>query len=508
MDFLKIKENLNKLKKTGEDLTAYLKESINIEMVRSQLLENSSERIVYKLKELDYKVLDRKDFSKIVLLMRYLDQNDLDEYRTYFKETYNTEELQERPEKPEDVSKESISKYNEELKLWNKSIDKTKEWNRNYKFIIDSLNDTITLDLYGDITLNSADLTSVYFKFYETNVSDMEVFIQEIRNSPSESVQNIKKVTIVDISSQVPNEISSAHEVSFYFEDGEEATLFRENESVAYGVYEKFIIRNDTMKKVGGEWGLDFERKQNFSASNPFANPTSVPTHNVKSDNSISTMDIFEDDYEVSIEDCIYSEKVHEDGSMVFVIQPSEFFEEFETILTNPKLVINGITDDNNWDKREDGSYSYRKGYSKALEFLEENSQGYNEKLDDIVIQVEESIIETLTEYEMESKYIYGSSNFKPYDLYFDFQITDGDNIIVFLNPKGFASLDYVIKLSRDVYGDMSLERFSECMFSINVGERKLQYEEEDVIKAYNFLIGIGMRPRTEDLLEETLEEL
>jgi hypothetical protein len=506
MDFLKIQENLKKLKKTGEDLTEYLKESVNIKIMRDNLLENSSERIIYKLKELKYKELDRKDFSKIVLLMRYLDQHDLDEYRTYLKESFNAEDFQEKPEKPEEVSKESIYKYNEELKLWNKSIDKTKEWNRNYKFLIDSLNDTITLDLYGDTSLNSDDLYGVYFKFYETNVSDIEVFIHEIRNSPSEAVQNVKKVELIDISGHVPEQIESAHEVFFYFQEEEEAILFRENETVAYGVYEKFIIRSNMMKKVGGEWGLDSERKDNFNDSSSFSNTNASHGH-ITSPNQPSTLDIFEDDYEVDIEDCIYSEKVHEDGSMVFIIQPSDFFQEFETILNNPKLVINGITDDNNWDKRDDGSYSYRKGYAKALEFLDERTRGFDSKLDNYVIDMEKSTIETLTEDEIFKNYVNNGKGFKPYDL--EFNLVDGDgDLLVNAYPKGLDGYDQHLPLVRDVYNNIEISEIMETVFEITEDDYTFTFNQGDIEKVYNFLTGIGMRPCTEDLLDDTLEKL
>lgn len=510
MDFLKIRENLSKLKKAGEDLVSYLNEPIQVEHSRSVLLENSSERVIYKLKELKYEELSRQDFSKIVLLLRYLDQYDLDEYRAFFKDTYSVKEFNEKPEKPEDVSRESITAYNKELQDWNKKIDEIKEWNRHYKFLVDSLDDVITIELYGDTTLDVSYLSSVYFKFYETNINDIEVFIQEIRTSPSEAVQNIKRVKVDDVSASVPKEITSAHEVLFYFQNDDDADLFRKNEDVVYGVYEKFIIRNDTMKKIGGEWGLDSERKNNFQSATPFANPTSVPTHNVKKDDSISTMDIFEDSYTVDISECIYSEKFYDDGSVVFVIQPEEFFNEFETILYNPKLTITGITDDKNWDKKLDGSFHYRLGYSDALEHLEEFSAGFSDKLDDIVRQVEESVIETMTEDEIYEKYVDGTANFKPYDLEFDFETEDSDMLYVNIYPKGIPTFDQHLTLSRDVFGEFSLEQDMEAIFAIYLNDSidALEVNQTDIETAYAFLTGIGIRPCTEDLLDNTLEEL
>jgi hypothetical protein len=510
MDFLKIRENLNKLKKAGNDLMSYLQEPIQVEHSRNVLLENTSESVIYKLKELKYEELSRQEFSKIVLLLRYLDQYDLDEYRTFFQETYSVKELGETPTKPEDVTKESITAYNEELKTWNKKIDNIKEWNRHYKFLVDSLNDVITIELYGDTTLDVSYLSSVYFKFYETNINDIEVFIQEIRTSPSEAVQNIKRVKIDDISASVPNEISSAHEVLFYFQNDEDSDLFRKNEDVVYGVYEKFIIRNDTMKKVGGEWGLDSERKNNFQSTSPFANPSTIPTSKVKTDTSISTMDIFEDTYTVDISECVYSEKVYDDGNMVFVIQPKEFFEEFETILYNPKLTITGITDEKSWDKKDDGSFHCRNGYSDALEYLEENSAGFSDKLDDIVRQVEESVIETMTEDEIYDKYVDGTANFKPYDLEFGFETEDSDMLYVNIYPKGIPTFDQHLTLSRDVFGEFSLEQDMEAIFAIYLNDSidALEVNKTDIETAYAFLIGIGMRPCTEDLLEETLDEI
>jgi len=510
MDFLKIRENLNKLKKTGEDLVSYLNEPIQVEQSRSTLLENSSESIIYKLKELKYEELTRQEFSKVVLLLRYLDQYDLDEYRAFFVDSYGIKEFGEKPEKPEDISKESITAYNKELQEWNKKIDVIKEWNRHYKFLVDSLNDVITIELYGDTTLDVSYLSSVYFKFYETNLSDIEVFIQEIRTSPSEAVQNIKRVKVDDVSASVPKEISSAHEILFYFQNDEDADLFRKNEDVVYGVYEKFIIRNDTMKKIGGEWGLDSERKNNFQSATPFANPTSMPTHQTKTDTSISTMEIFEDSYTVEISECIYSEKVYDDGSMVFVIQPEDFFNEFETILYNPKLSIKGITDDKNWDKKLDGSFHYRLGYSDALEYLEENSAGFSDKLDDIVRQIEESVIETMTEDEIYEKYVDGTANFKPYDLEFDFSLDDGEMLYVAIYPKGLPSFDQHLMLSRDVFGEFSLEQDMEATFAIYLNDSMdaLEINQTDIETAYTFLTGIGIRPCTEDLLEKTLEEI
>jgi hypothetical protein len=510
MDFLKIQENLKKLKKTEKDLNEYLNDTLSIEKVRNNLLTNSSEKIVYKLKFLDYKKLENNLFSKIAFLLKELEQRDLDDYRDFLKQNYIIEVVQEKPKQPEVVSKTNISKYNEDLKIWNRSIDETKTWNRNYKFLLDTLNDIITLDLYGDTSLNNDDLSGVYFVFYETVLSEIEVFIQEMRNSPSETVQKIKKVEIVDISSHVPNEISLADEVLFYFDSIENAEAFKENSDVAYGVYEKYIIRNDTMKKIGGEWGLESEseRKQNFAVSTPFKNNPS--THSVIKDDSLSTIGIFEDNYEIGIEECIYSEKVYEDGSMVFIIQPSKFFEEYETILNNPKLIINGITDDKNWYRRDDNSYSYRNGYSRGLEFLDENSLGYDSKLDDIVIQIEKSVIENMTEDEVYEMYVEGSSNFKPYDLEFDFSLADKETLHTYLYPSGKYGFKHHLKCSKDVYDDFTLEQIMDSTFTILCESSNdiLRINPLDIEKAYNFLTSIGIKPRSVNLLEEILEKI
>lgn len=495
IDFLQIQKNLKAIKQAKSDLEEYLNyKGVGVDTARQKLLDNNSDdMIVYSIERLDYLSMSHKIYSKLVLLFRNLDQNRLSEFRTYFLENYKISIPTKQPERPEDTSKESIKNYTNDIKKWTKEVNNINTWNRSRKFILDSLNDIITIELYGDILLDVTNLPSVYFRFFNTKKNDMEVFIQEIRNSPSESVQNIKRVVIKDVSGEVPNEVESAHDVLFYFNNNEDTCLFKESESVVYGVYEKYLLRSDLMKKLGGQWGLKSEVSSNIKSATPFNNANIANIPHIMSEETIE-YDWFSDDVCVTLEECIYAEKVHEDGTTVFVITPSDFFKKYGIVLNNKSLHIEDITDNKNWYRKNDGSYAHKKGYEFGYIELDELIGDINPELHAFIQECETSELINLTEDEIYNKASDSTKTFKPIEL--EFYISKvGNELDINIHPKGLPSFDKHVALARDVYGEYMLYEDSEAQFSIWVDDRTLSSSNIDIEKAFNFLVSIGIEP-------------
>ena len=386
-----------------------------------------------------------------------------------------------------------MKEYSDDIKKWTKEVNNIDIWNRSRKFIIDSLDDIIMIELYGDTLLDISDLSSVYFRFFETVKEDMEVFIQDIRNSPSESVQSIRRVKINDVSSEVPTEIESAHDVLFYFDSDEDADLFRKAEHVVYGVYEKYILRSDLMKNLGGNWGLASEVSSNIKSATPFNNQNVANIPFIETE-EITEYDWFSNDVCVTLEECIYAEKTHEDGTSVFIITPKEFFKQYGIILNNKSLFIEDISDDNKWYRKNDGSYAHKKGYEHGIVELDNIIGDIDPELHTFIQECETSEADSLTEEDIYKKASDNTKTFKHVELEF-YIATAGNELDINIHPKGLPSFDKHVALARDVYGEFMLYEDTETQFSIWIDDNSLSSKDEDIEKAYNFLISIGIQP-------------
>lgn len=264
LDLVKFLENSKKSKKVKTDLKKCfnseiyeLKDNIKI------LFENEQNFILKEIKLLDINLISFSQIGRLQTILKFLVQENLNKYRTHIQNTYFIKDFLKSPEKPKSGSDKSmIEKYNKEIKEWQDESKKIKEFNSKLDTLTEWLESNITVDLYGDTTLNITNLPYVYFKFFNTDINEIEVFIQELKSCAVYPVKNIKRITIDDISANLPNFLKSVNEVRVYFETELEAEELNNSYDYVQGVYEKYVIKNDIMKKDGGEWGMYNKRNK------------------------------------------------------------------------------------------------------------------------------------------------------------------------------------------------------------------------------------------------------
>jgi hypothetical protein len=387
MDLSKFLENSKKIKKVKEDFKkCFNSEIYELEKNIKILYENEHNFILKELFLLDLNSISVPQVGRLGTILNYLNQECLDNYRQHIKNNYSLKELPKSPEKPQNVDKKTIEEFNTKIKKWKEECKIISDYNSKYNNILEWLDTNIILDLYGDDTLDITNLPYIYFKFLNTDIDEIEVFIQELKMCPVEPVKNIKRVTIEDISHKLPSFLKSANEVRVYFLNIEHAVQLNESKLYVEGVYEKYIIKNDTMKKDGGEWGMFNERKENLSQpviNNFSLNNLPTPINLNSGDDELDESDFYASDYTVDISDCLYSEK-EVDGKVLFAIVPKDYWYEYNTILVNNKMTICGISDDKKWYKKDIYYTTYDENYDYAKEYLSNNSE-YSEELQNYI---------------------------------------------------------------------------------------------------------------------------
>ena len=404
-------DRIKKTKNANNDFIACLNsETHMLKDTLDKLNTNDGEYILQVLLKFDLNTIDIYRVGRLLSILDNVPQNFLNKYRTYFFETHFIKELPinliaPEPEFGKVLDKDVILEFNKSLKEWRIETDNIIEWNRKIEIITENLNDNITIDLYGDITLDTTNLPFIYFKFLNTDIDEIENFIHELRNCQLSIIKKINTVEIVDIKDKLPSFLKFANEVRVFFTTIEEAEELHSCSDYIGSVYEKYIIKNDTMKKDGGEWGMFNQRKDNLD--NPQVGSFSIQTamNNIVNTPTLNSGDIeeedskfYSEDYEVSLSDCIYSTIKLEDGVVVFSIIPSDFYEEYKTILVNPNMFIEGISDNKKW-RKQDIYFRFLGTVDDAKEYLDGIGSVYSEELSNILKNDDYiHVIETYTE--------------------------------------------------------------------------------------------------------------
>ena len=383
-DLRKFAENNKKQKQVKEQFHLALTTTIvSLESSLKKLFsENEQSFIFNELKKVDLNELPFPLIGRIQTILNYLDQSILHDYRKNYITKELLKEFPEKPEKPDTNIKEKIKEYNDIVKKYNIEVKKVSDWNVKINTLMEYLDSVITVDLYGDTEFDIIDKPYVYFKFLNTDIDEIEVFMLDLKNCPAPPIKNIKSIKIEDISGKLPSFLKSANEVRVYFETMADAEEFNNSKDYVEGVYEKYLIKNDTMAKDGGEWGMFNNRKKNLSEPviDPFSiNNLPIPVNLNSGEDEEEKETFYDDDYEVNLSDCYYA-KI---GLMdVYGIVPKDFFDKYGSLLINPNRFIVGISDNKKWRKSDDIYFRYLGDISDADEYLETESE-YSEDLSD-----------------------------------------------------------------------------------------------------------------------------
>lgn len=384
IDLKKFAENAKKIKNVKIDFVNCLNAEIyQLEEGIKNLFGNNEQLYIFnELSKLDINTITVSKIGRLQTILKYVSQEYLKKYMDNFLATNSLQELPEAPKRPEVGSdKTLIEEFNTSVRLWKEETAKIKEWNTKFSTLTEYLNSIVTVDLYGDITINVDNLPYVYFKFFNTDIDEIEVFMQELKTCPAPPVKNIKTIRIEDISAKLPDFLKSANEVRVYFDTEAEAEELHGSKDYVEGVYEKYVIKNDTMKKDGGEWGMYNQRKDNLGAPvvggfslSSMSNPVNLNSGDDEEEES----EFYKKDYEVNLSDCYFANTTH-NGEKVYAIVPKDFWEELGTLLVNPNMFIVGISDNRKWRKED----IYFKSYSTdvdAEDYLDDNAE-YSDEL-------------------------------------------------------------------------------------------------------------------------------
>jgi hypothetical protein len=357
IDLKKFAENAKKIRKVKEDFDKCLNaEIVELELgIKTLFNENEQLHIYNQLTKLDLNSISVPKVGRLQTILDFVAQEYLDKYRNHFLTNNARKEFPEAPKRPEGTDKTVIKEFNDTVQAWQKEVKQIKDWNTKYNTLTEYLDSIITVDLYGDTTLNVTALPYVYFKFMNTDIDEIEVFIQELKTCPAPPVKKIKSIKIEDIKDKLPAFVKSAKEVRVYFDTIQDAEELHGSADYVGGVYEKYVIKNDLMKKDGGEWGIFNKRKDNLA--NPVVGGFSLvsapsPVNLNSGQGYAPDEDFYNEDYEVSLTDCYYAE-AEISGDDIFAIVPKAFWDKYKTILVNKKMTITGISDNSKFTRKE-----------------------------------------------------------------------------------------------------------------------------------------------------------
>ena len=380
-DLEKFVENGRKIKQVKNDFDKCLNtDIIELESSIKKLFANEQIYIYKELINLKLENISVSKVGRVQTILNYVSQTYLDLYRKEFESVNKLRDFIPIPERPEKVSAEVIKEYNESIKKIRESNTKIKDWNTKIYTLKEFLDSIIFIDIYGDKTMDVSLMPYLYFKFLNTDIDEIEIFMSELKNCSAPPVKKIKAIRIEDISDRLPKFLKSANEVRVFFNNNDEANEFHASKDYVESVYEKYIIKNDTMFADGGEWGMYNNRKNNLNESviQDFSLDT-IPTPISLNDGEIEENEKFNDsDYEVDLSDCYYTQIDN-----LFAIVPKEFYDKYGTILTNKKMFITGISDNKKW-KRTDIYFEYSGNNDDGYDYLSVMSE-YSEELNEYI---------------------------------------------------------------------------------------------------------------------------
>lgn len=301
--FLKnIRNNSKSLKNAKVKFDNFINSTlVNLENNKNELLKTPESLILSKLKTFDFDKSNNEQVSRILLLLNYLNQETLKEYKEFFDLKFPLKDIPNKPEKPENLTPESIKSYNNVLNDYKTKILPKIEY---YNSKIDSVNDVfiqlIEDDLFGDQTLDKSKMRYVYFKFFDLDKSYIKYFIKDLKSSSASKLELIKTIEIIDIKGFVPDHIENAFEVRMYFEKGKDVELLESCKTLFESFYDKYTQMSETMRLGSVEWGLDIMRKNNMT--NAQKSQSFQGTQNINTPNGLNE-DIEDFELEEIIED-------------------------------------------------------------------------------------------------------------------------------------------------------------------------------------------------------------
>ena len=309
LDFLDaIRTQSKNLKDIKRKYQSYIDaELVTLDTDRISLLESPHKYILEQLKLTDLEIDGNNKVSRILLLMNYLDSDVLQDWYSYFKSNFKSKDIPEPPTRPEELTAENVSKFNNDANEYrSKILPRLEEYNTKYKSIMDTFSDLIEDDLFGDETLDVTNLRHVYFKFYDLDETYIKSFVKDIKNTGADKLTLIKRIIIEDISGSVPDGIKHAFEVRYYFEDGNDSELMTSAKILFESFYEKYMQMSFIMKQGSADWGLDIMKKTNsdtFNNSQNFQGTANMSTgsgldEDTEDDDKFNVDDIEDDEIE------------------------------------------------------------------------------------------------------------------------------------------------------------------------------------------------------------------
>lgn len=376
LDFDLLVSKIQELSKTEKDFNSYINEKIHINTQLDLLLVNKHDSILTQLKKYDLDKIRDSDISKVTILLTKLQEDYVIKYRDFINEKYKEREFPEKPKIEFNSELQTtraeytlkLKEFNEKIKEYGIISDKIKRFNRILTVLNEYFKTNITHNILGDISLDITNKPYVYFRFYNVDDTDINVFIRNLRNSPAKNVDDILRITIEDIKSIIPDDsmIQTAKELSVYFESKDIAVAFgKESQNVVASVYQQFVLRIEYMRRFGGEWGLWLDKK-------------TIIDNGLNMNNQVITMndgevqeefDWYAKDLEIKLEECYYYHNQN------FFITPKAFYDEFGIILDNKYMKISNL--DKKFKKIGAYEYIYSGDNQDAENYLENNAENF-----------------------------------------------------------------------------------------------------------------------------------
>lgn len=267
-NFKKSTSSINKVK---VDFKAFMESKlVSLNKDTEALLSSPEGLILIELKTIEYRTGGNNQTARVKFLLNNLSKDTLKEYRKHILSNYPKSLFEEENKvlnKKEDDIKNKISEWRKlngnnphhpkEMELEKRAIE-AEEFNfHEFRARIDSIlatfDELIPENVYGDETLETETLESVYFNFPDNeNVDEryLEVFVKELRRIQSPHIQLIKRITIEGIS------------VKLWFDSIEDAEKFHSTKTFVEGIYDKYV-RRVSGHKVELVWGVSYKNLSN-----------------------------------------------------------------------------------------------------------------------------------------------------------------------------------------------------------------------------------------------------
>jgi hypothetical protein len=395
-DFALMAKKLKQLKECGVAFEDYLKEEYQFGVKMNILFSFPNDMIYHHIERVDLETFKKRNISRITQSLSRLGENYIIKYRNLINEKYDVKEIPEPPKADQENQlklspkerKQLVKEFNFKVKEYRKEVEEIEEWNLMITVLQEYFRDNIKEDLYGDTTLDVSSLPYVYFRMYNTDLNDIEVFIQNLRKCSAEGVNDILRINIEDVMGMIPDNIliQDAKEVQVYFENPDKAITFGKiSGEIVESVYQQFVLRIEYMRKYGADWGLWNEKKESLGAGNvgSIQNQNINPLQFSGGGEQEEYFDWFSDELEYSLRECYF--KPDKENNCFYIV-PKEFYDDYKSLLDNKHLGLFELSND--WSNTGSSIFYYSGDFNEGLEILEE----YSEFKDDL-LEVSKNIL-------------------------------------------------------------------------------------------------------------------